>query len=249
MSVNELFEVDELQQLAGFGLKICDGLEIRQPTVGDIIKLGESQYFSMIHTLTAIPSDVKAQLDDHGLDWEKVNDFELFAMLSLSLPIEQTEVLFGSSLDFRKFRIVPLEGERQFYLMNDETGVKIDEIRYKAITNYLCKLHGFKKVPQFAGNAATHKMLLEMAREDLAIQRSKKKEKSMLRPLVSTMINMPGFKYNLEEVMHIGFAQFMDAVQRVQVIASTTALQQGVYSGMVDTKKINKDQFNFMRDL
>ena len=74
--IDEMFQVDELQQLCGYGLKICDGLEIRQPTVGDIVKLGESEYFNMVYTLTAIPSDMKAQLDQMGIDWEKIEDFE-----------------------------------------------------------------------------------------------------------------------------------------------------------------------------
>lgn len=93
--IDEMFQVDELQQLCGYGLKICDGLEIRQPTVGDIVKLGESEYFNMVYTLTAIPSDMKAQLDQIGIDWEKIEDFEFFCMLVCSLPLSSTSVLFG----------------------------------------------------------------------------------------------------------------------------------------------------------
>ena len=41
----------------------------------------------------------------------------------------------------------------------------------------------------------------------------------------------------------------MDSVQRLQVYESSTALLKGAYSGFVDTSKINKDDFNFMREL
>ena len=41
----------------------------------------------------------------------------------------------------------------------------------------------------------------------------------------------------------------MDAVQRSQIYVSTDALLHGMYSGMIDTKKINKKQFNWMRDV
>ena len=42
---------------------------------------------------------------------------------------------------------------------------------------------------------------------------------------------------------------FMDAVTRIQIIKSTTALLNGCYSGMIDTSKINKKEFNWMREI
>ena len=41
----------------------------------------------------------------------------------------------------------------------------------------------------------------------------------------------------------------MDAVQGAQIYVSTTSLLSGMYSGMVDTSKINKKEFNWMRSL
>ena len=41
----------------------------------------------------------------------------------------------------------------------------------------------------------------------------------------------------------------MDEVQGAQIYTSSIALLQGSYSGMVDTSKIDKKQFNWMRDL
>ena len=60
---------------------------------------------------------------------------------------------------------------------------------------------------------------------------------------------MPGFKYNLKEVLSIGFKEFMDAVARTQIITSTQALLNGCYTGNVDTKKLNKNELNYMRDI
>lgn len=253
VSPSDLYEMDELQQYFGYGLKICDGLEIHQPTVGDIVRMGEYNYFNTVNLITAIPSDMKAQLDMMGIDWETMEDFELFCLLAPQMTLDDTRVLFGD-LDFTKFKItIPEnrpEGDRTIYLKHQETGLIIDELRYKAITNYLCHMHHIKKKPQIAGNAYTHKMLLEMAYEDM--ERNKKKarnEKSALKSLISTMVNMPGFKYNLQELMDVGYCQFMDSVSRIQVIESTTALMHGVYMGNVDMKKINKADFNYMRDM
>jgi len=72
---------------------------------------------------------------------------------------------------------------------------------------------------------------------------------SSLLPLISSCINHPGFKYNLNELREVNFVQFMDSVQRLQIYESTSALLKGAYSGFCDTSKIDKDEFNFMRDI
>lgn len=49
--------VDEIQLYFGDDYIVNDQITIKQPRIGDIIAFGEAAYFSMIHTLTAIPSD------------------------------------------------------------------------------------------------------------------------------------------------------------------------------------------------
>lgn len=50
-------DVDELQLYFGDDYIVNDKITIKQPCIGDIITCGEAAYFSMVHTLTAIPSD------------------------------------------------------------------------------------------------------------------------------------------------------------------------------------------------
>ena len=75
------------------------------------------------------------------------------------------------------------------------------------------------------------------------------KNTSTLLPLVSACVNHPGFKYKLQELREVGIYQFMDAVQRLQIYESSIALLNGSYSGFCDTSKVDKDNFNFMRDI
>ena len=49
--------VDEIQLYFGDDYVVNDQITIKQPLLGDIIACGEAAYFSMVHTLTAIPSD------------------------------------------------------------------------------------------------------------------------------------------------------------------------------------------------
>ena len=55
--------------------------------------------------------------------------------------------------------------------------------------------------------------------------------------------------YTLDYVKNMGLFEFMDDLSRLQVIVNTDALLNGMYSGMIDTKKINKKEFDWCRDI
>ena len=50
-------DVSDLQLYFGDDYVINDKIKIHQPTIGELVDYGEQVYFSMVHTLTAIPSD------------------------------------------------------------------------------------------------------------------------------------------------------------------------------------------------
>ena len=66
--------------------------------------------------------------------------------------------------------------------------------------------------------------------------------------MISFCLNHPGFKYKKNELRDLGIVEFNDSVQRLLIYESTSALMKGVYSGFVDTSKINNKEFNFMRE-
>ena len=67
--------------------------------------------------------------------------------------------------------------------------------------------------------------------------------------MISFYLNHPGSKYKKNELRNVGIVEFYDSVQRLQIYESTHAVINGSYSGFVDTSKIPKNEFNFMRDL
>ena len=114
--------------------------------------------------------------------------------------------------------------------------------------NYIRKMHNLTPKIEHAYNQTTKRILIDLNRSDLQMA-AKKPYKSMLKPLVSSMVNRPGFKYNAKEVLDIGLVEFMDSVQRIPVINNSQALLSGCYSGMIDTTKISKDALNWMKDI
>lgn len=238
---------DELSLYFGEDYVINQKIRIRQPTIGDIIQYGENRYFSMVSTLCSIPSDMKSFLWDHAIDWEQISDFDYFCIISKNFSQKETSIVFGD-LDFSSLQryVDPENGET--ILANIESRVRIDRLIYQRMIDYVRFMNNIVPKVEHAQNEHTKKFLIELDRQDK--ERLKKtKSESMLKPLISAMLNSPGFKYKKNELREVGLVEFMDSVRRIQVIMSANALMNGMYSGMIDTKKIDKESLNFMRDI
>ena len=245
MIVNTLIDIDELKLLFCEPIQLNDKITLYQPTIGDIVDFGERQYYSTIHMLTCIPSDMKSQLFDMGIDWEEIPDFDLFIMLTRTITHEQTKLVFGD-MDLSKMDIEQDPISKTIRLHDTEKDIVIDQLVYLKIMEYLRKLHSISPKVERAGNKATKKILIELDREKIQ-KASKEPYKSQLKELISGVMRFPGFKYKMCELKQCGLYEFMDSVQGAQIYISSTALLQGSYSGMIDTSGIDKKAFNWMR--
>ena len=245
MANENLLEVDELALYFGDPYVINDYITITIPKIGEVVKFGERQYYSMVQTISAIPSEMKSQLWDMGLDWTQITDFQLFMMLVPTLPQDKTSILFGD-LDFQALR--PFENPQNdtVLLRNPETGVVIDELAFGKIHSYLCSAHNLTKKPEGALNEYTKKIMIDEDRQKLAYN-SKQPYKSFLTPLISSVKCRMG--YTLDYVKNMGLCEFFTDLSRLQIIVNADALLQGSYSGMVDTSKIPKKNFDWCREI
>lgn len=240
-------EFDDLKLYFGDDYVINEHITVHQPTIGEIVEMGEERYYGMIYTLTAIPSDMKAALYDMGIDYEELSDFELFLLLSKSLVQEDTKILFGM-LDFQAMQPAIDKESKEMVLVDYATGITIDRHIHTLITGYIQRMHSIKPKIEKAANQYTKKILIEENRNKLNANKNKPYQ-STLKNLISAMVNHPGFKYKKNELREVGIVEFMDSVQRISVIQSADALLKGCYSGMIDTSKINKKELNWLREL
>lgn len=246
----EGYQVDELKLYLGSGIKIASGITLYQPTIGEIANYNEAEYFSMAQTLCATPSSMKVALDDMKLDYMQVEDFQLFMMLAQSLSPDKTRPLLGD-LDLTKFKPYQRQDSEEVVLANgevDENGnpIVINQIIYDILTTYIRKMHNFKKQVDKAGNAITRKVLIDEDRK--AAQRNKDKPyKSFLVPLVSSLQGRQG--YTKDYICNMGLYEFMNQIARTQIIVQADAALGGMYSGFVDTKKMDKTVLDWTRDI
>ena len=59
---------------------IAPNLSVKIPTVGEILE-DEFTYYGIVSSLTASPFQFMVQLDDMGIDYTKITDYQLFTML------------------------------------------------------------------------------------------------------------------------------------------------------------------------
>ena len=238
-------DIDELQLYIGDDYIINDNIKILQPKIKDIAEFGEKNFFSMVHTITAIPSDMKSQLWDMGLDWCEVEDFELFMMLVQTLTPDRTSILFGD-LDFSKLKPFRNNQNGDIVLADKETGLIIDKMIYLRIVSYLRKAFNITPKVEKAANKMTKKILIDEDRAKIEFNKDKP-FKSYLLPLISSVKVKQG--YTKDYVLNMGYVEFMNDVARLQVIHDADHLLSGVYAGTIDLKKIDKKSLNWMCEL
>lgn len=244
------FQVDELKLYMSEDVKIANGIVLKCPKILDIVDYGESEYFSMAQTLCSTPSSMKVALDDMKLNYMKVEDFQLFMMLAKSLTPEATHLLLGD-LDLSKFKPYAINNSEEVILVydgteNDENPIVISSIIYEVLVTYIRKMHGFKKQVDKAGNEITRKQLIRLARQDAEIAKNKPHE-SFLRPIISAVKCRQG--YSIDYIKQMGIFELMDDLSRLNIIVQADAALGGMYSGFVDTKKMDKTVLNWTKNI
>ena len=243
-------EFDLLRLYFGEDYKINDKIIIHQPTIQDIIDMGESRFYATIAPFTTNTTSFRVQLWDLGIDWNIISDFELFSLLIKTVSVEDTKIFFGE-LDFSTFDFLAKPNgtdEPIPVLYSKKYNLEIDNEIYLKIRSYICYMFGVELKNKFTKSKELKKEIIAKERADLAEKAAKSADSSLMQ-MISFALNHPGFKYKKDELRNVGYVEFLDSVKRLQIYEATRALTQGSYSGFCDTSKIPKEEFNFMRRL
>ena len=230
------------------------GIRIVEPTIGDILNMGESKFYSGLSPFLYNSTSIRVMLWDlpQRIDWCKVKDIEVFGILNKMTNTDNSAI----RLLFPDYRIEHMQlmqlneknsNECQLFLYDEENDFVLNESEYMEIAEYIRTLLNIHPKLETAKGKTTKQWMIDEDRMNMAHR--DEKNTSTLLPLISACINHPGFKYKLQELRDVGIYEFMDSVQRLQIYESTIALLGGSYSGFADMSKVPKEQFNFMREL
>lgn len=222
---------------------ITDKIHIMVPTIGEIAS-DEDTYYTLVSMLTAMPIDFMVQLDDIGVNFDEIDDYDLFLLLFSTIQTMDTSLVFGD-LDLKKFEIATNteNGMRVYY--DEEDDVVFDRVVHTKIADTLRMIHGIEKDNRKPGNDEARKYLIERARKKQKRNR-RKKQKSQLLQLIVAMVNTEQFKYKYDETKDLTIYQFNESVRQIQHKIDYDNRMHGIYAGTLDPKSISQDDLNWL---
>ena len=252
------FEVDELKySIGGEPYVINDWLTITLPTVEQVRDFGEDKYNHVINAFVQKPYDVAVELDDNGIDYQTITDWDLFSRSIMALSPEYTSIILGDDVNMTTFRRL-FDPEKNFYvLVNlEDPSQVIDEAIYRQMVTFLRYAHFIsEKVEYDVGNNIAKRFLLErMKRKQQKLLRDYKngkiKKHSRISDMIKYCVNHPGFKYNYEQVMHMKLNLLYESYYFIVHGSERTSLLTGVYGGTIDPDKMkDKSILDIIPDL
>ena len=248
----EKLDFNPLRVYFGDDYVVNDRITIHQPSIQDFIDAdNESDIYHVIAPFTANTTGYRVQLWDIGIDWNKISNLELFSMLIKTIDFKYSQLIFGD-INFSTFNLYEKQNgdEKVLTLYSPEMDLEIDEVTMNKMCKYIQFM--FSSYPPEEEFTSSKILKQELINNDRQKQLLRKKEDSVgqsLLSMISFYLNHPGCKYKKNELREVGYFEFMYNIQRLQIYESTRALFGGMYSGMCDLSKVDKNEFNFMRDV
>lgn len=225
-------------------IPINNKISIVIPKLEEILA-DEDHYYHLISALTSMPIDCMVQLDDAGIDFTKINEYELFLLLFRGLQTEDFSLIFGD-LDLTKFKLCENRQNDTLVLRDEQGDITIDRAIHGRIADTLRRLHHIEKNTKKAGNEEARKYLIE--RERIKQKRHKRDvaTSSQLESLIVAMVNTEQFKYNYETVKSLSIYQFNQSVHQIIHKVDYDNRMRGVYAGTVSVKDLSQDDLNWI---
>lgn len=222
---------------------INDFVSIKIPSVGQVIEC-EDEYYHLVQLLTAMPIDLLVFLDDAGIDFSTINDYDLFVIMFNAIKQCDTKLIFGD-LDLSPFKVAISEKTGGLVVLDPKTGREFDRALQINIAETLRKIHHLEKNNRKPGNEEARKYMIERARKKMNRNRRRKHE-SHLESLIVAMVNTEQYKYDFAGTLELSIYQFNESVRQVTHKQNYSNLMFGIYSGSIDPKTINQDDLNWL---
>ena len=211
-------------------------ISVRIPTVGEVMKDADA-FMGLAGLITATPYDCLVELDDAGIDFSKISDFDLFLMNYGRLAQLDTAILFGD-FDFGAYKMQQVEGG--YLLVDEASGHKINWVMHRKIASAIRKMLGTKRNTKKPGNDEARRYMIERARIKRDRARSKKSSDrlSFMESKIAAIVNSSGSSYTYESIKEITLFQLTTSFEQIVKIKNYDNLMFGYYSGNVKLEKV-----------
>lgn len=222
---------------------INEYISIRIPSVGEILDC-EDSYYGMVSMLTAMPIDMMVQLDDIGINFADINEWELFLLLFGALQERDTSLIFGE-LDLKSFRTVVNGQNGKIIIADTSNGIKIDRAIHGQIADALRKIHHLEKNNRKPANGEAREYMIRRAREKIRRQ-NRIATDSQLEELIVALVNTEQFHYGFEGTRELSIYQFNESVRQIIKKIDYDNRMHGIYAGTVNAKDLSQNDLNWL---
>lgn len=230
---------------------ISERLSLLFPTVGDVLD-HHDEFYGILSMFVVTPYDLMVQLDDQGIDFTTVNQYQLFfSMMSAALERNATEPNKGLELCFTGVdwtEVKPaVDTTAQTYVFVDKNyNVVLNEFLYRKIRATVCKLYDFNSKNKKPANNAARKYMLERARKKQELAKRKVVVSNDLEDHIVALVNSTEFKYDFESVRSLSLYMFIRSLNQILRRVNYDQVMHGYYAGTLDIKKVSQDTLNWL---
>ncbi len=224
--------------------RINDLISVKIPTVGEIMA-DEDTYFSCVSCIVSTPYDMMVQLDDIGIDFTQINDWELFCLLFNGLKNKDLSLIF-TDLELKDFDLAINKQNGDTVLWNEKTGAVIDRAIHDQIATTLRKILFMEKNEKRPANDEARKFMIERARKKMKRRLRKQSSESQLETYIVALVNTPEFHYDYKSVLDISIYQFYVSLHQIIRKIKFDKLMIGCYAGTINTKEIDQKELSWI---
>ena len=229
-------------------INVNKSISVCIPTVGEVLG-SEDDFFGVISFFIATPYSMIAQLDEIGVDFTEIDDWQLFGLF---FPIlrEMNCDLVLKGIDLKKLVLKKNEETNDFYFEDPESGVVLDKLAHYMIAKTIRKILFIEKETKRPGNDEAKEYMIYKAKKALKRKRRKAKngeESSQLDDTIIALVNREEFPYDYESVRGISIYQLYASLYQIAHKVNYDNLMTGCYAGTIDAKSIDKKELSWLR--
>lgn len=243
MSAQSLLYQKQFQICKYVNDQMTNIINVMIPTVGAVIE-DEDNYWNLVSILTAMPVDCMCQLEDIGIDFTTINEYDLFVLFFPILQELDTKLIFGD-LDLKRFKKSIDEEDGSVAFIDTEQDIRFDRDVHRKVAWVLRNLHHLEKNKRRPANEEAKQYMLKRAREKMR-RRKRQHIESQLEPLIVAMVNAEQYKYDFEGTKELSIYQFNESVRQVIKKVDYDNRMYGVYTGTLNVKDLSHEDLNWL---
>ena len=225
--------------LIGKKIFCVDNIIIRIPTVGFICGddngiSQEKQFWNEAGLFLRTPADMISELDDIGIDFEKISEYELFVLMLMMFKASTEE--HYNCLLFDNINLLDYELADNEILFNGGK-VRINAENYEKISEIICQIlcREKTKTPHF-GNSFAKKKKIEYDRERKKNAKKNDGITSVLSSLKLRLVCSGKTPYSFDTVKNLTIYELLMSIKQIDKEKSADELKQTALVGNDLTK-------------